>query len=192
MKIINTTIIALSLVATHAMADDYIIDKEGMHGSIEFKISHLGFSWMRGRFNNFDGHFSYDKDKPKASKIEVTIKTKSIDSNHAKRDKHLREEDFLDTDKYPEAKFISTSFEQNKDGTGILKGNFTLRGITKPISIDINYIGEGKDPWGGYRIGFEGTTRITLADYGMIYNLGPAAKELDLFFDFEGIRQTSK
>ncbi|MCF6346065.1 MAG: YceI family protein [Thiomicrorhabdus sp.] len=192
MKIINIAILALSIMATNAMADNYIIDKEGMHASIEFKISHLGYSWLKGRFNDFDGHFSYDKDKPETSKIEVTINTSSIDSNHAKRDKHLRDEDFLDTDKYPEAKFVSTSFKQNKDGTGILKGDFTFRGITKSIEIDINYIGEGDDPWGGYRIGFEGSTKITLADYGMTYNLGEEAKELELFFDIEGIKQASK
>ena len=192
MKRIYSALFALSLVATNVMADDYIIDKKGMHASIDFKISHLGFSWLRGRFNDFDGHFSYDKEQPENAKIEVVIKTSSIDSNHAKRDKHLREQDFLNTDKYPEAKFISRSFVQEKDGSGILKGDFTLRGVTKPILIEVKYIGEGKDPWGGYRIGFEGTAKIALADYGIVYDLGSTAKELELFFEIEGIRQTKQ
>lgn len=191
MKIIYSIFLSVSLSFTNmsAMANDYIIDIKGMHAAIQFKISHLGYSWLVGRFNDFDGSFSYDKNKPKASKIKVVIKTNSIDSNHAKRDKHLREEDFLNVDKYPEAKFISTSFSQNTDGTAILKGNFTLLGVTKPISINVKYIGEGDDPWGGYRIGFEGETRISLADYGLTYDLGPAAAEMDLFFQIEGVKQ---
>lgn len=77
----------------------------------------------------------------------------------------------------------------NEEGAGILKGNFTLHGVTKPIIINVKYIGEGDDPWGGYRVGFEGTTRIALADYGITKNLGPASAELDLIFAIEGIRK---
>ncbi len=189
MKIIYYVLISLSLFSTNIFADDYIIDKKGMHASIEFKISHLGYSWLRGRFNDFDGKFNYDKANPDASKINVTINTASVDSNHAERDKHLRGDEFLDVKKYPEATFNSTSFKQNKDGSAVLKGDFTLHGVTKPISINVNYINEGKDPWGGYRIGFEGTSRIALADYGILKNLGPASKELDLIFAIEGIKQ---
>jgi len=190
MKIINTTLlfVSLSFTSVSAIADKYIVDIEGMHAAIQFKISHLGYSWLVGRFNDFDGHFNYDKNKPEDSKIEIVIKTNSIDSNHAKRDKHLREEDFLDVDKHPEAKFTSTSFSQKSDGTGILKGDFTLLGVTKPISIDVKYIGQGDDPWGGYRVGFEGETMILLADYGLTYDLGPASTELQLFFHIEGIK----
>lgn len=189
MKIIYTAFIALSLMASTAMADDYVIDNKGMHASIQFKISHLGYSWLWGRFNDFDGHFSYDKDSPESTKIEVTIKTNSIDSNHAERDKHLRGEDFLNVAKFPQAKFVSTSFVQNEDGSGIMKGEFTLNGVTNPIAIDIKFIGEGKDPWGGYRIGFEGTSRIALADFNILKNIGPASKELDLIFSIEGVRK---
>jgi len=192
MKIIYSTFIVLNLMASSVIADDYVIDKKGMHASIQFKISHLGYSWLWGRFNDFDGHFSYDKNKPESSKIEVTIKTNSIDSNHAERDKHLRGEKFLHVDKFPQARFVSTSFKQNKDGSGLLKGEFTLHGVTKPITINVKYIGEGKDPWGGYRIGFEGTSSIALADFNITKNLGPASKELDLIFSIEGIRKASK
>ncbi len=171
------------------MADEYVIDNKGMHASIQFKISHLGYSWIWGRFNDFNGEFSYDKKNPNASKIDVTINTGSIDSNHAKRDKHLRSEEFLDVEKFPQSRFVSTSFTMNENGTGVLKGDFTLHGVTKPITIDVKYIGEGNDPWGGYRVGFEGTTRIALADYGILKNLGPASKELDLIFSIEGVRK---
>ena len=179
-------------ISNGATADDYVIDKKGMHASIQFKISHLGYSWLWGRFNDFDGHLSYDKTKLEASKIQVTINTLSVDTNHAERDKHIRGKGLLDTDKYPQAKFISTSYTQNKDGTGILKGDFTLHGMTKPITINVNYIAEGKDPWGGYRIGFEGTSKISLSDFNITKNLGPASKEVDLIFAIEGIRQNTR
>lgn len=192
MKMIYFVLVGLSLAVANVMADDYVIDKKGMHASIQFKISHLGYSWLWGRFNDFDGHFSYDKSKPEASKIEVTIRTGSVDSNHSERDKHLRGDGFLDVEKYPRATFTSTSFVQNEDGTGILKGDFTLHGVTKSITINVKYIGEGKDPWGGYRIGFEGTSRIALADFGITRNLGSASKNLDLIFAIEGVRQSGK
>lgn len=189
MKIIFIILSILSLMTANVNAADYMIDKKGMHASIQFKISHLGYSWLWGRFNDFDGHFNYDENKPEESRIEVIINTQSVDSNHALRDKHIRGKGLLEVDKYPQAKFISTSFTQNKDGSGIVKGDFTLHGVTKPISIDIKFVGEGNDPWGGYRIGFEGSSRIALADYNITKNLGPAAKELDLFFSIEGIRK---
>ena len=192
MKIIYTVLITLGLITSNAVADEYVIDKKGMHASIQFKISHLGYSWLWGRFNDFEGQFSYDKGQPENSKITVNINTKSVDSNHAMRDKHLRGEDFLDVDKFPQAKFVSSAFSQNKDGNAVLTGNLTLHGVTKSINIAVNSIGEGQDPWGGYRVGFEGKTRIALADFGIVKNLGPASKELDLILSIEGVRVSDK
>lgn len=179
----------LSLFGVSAVASDYVIDKKGMHASISFKISHLGYSWLYGRFNDFDGDFSYDKAKPEASKVKVTINTASVDSNHAERDKHLRGEDFLNVKKYPQATFVSKSYKEGSDGTAKLVGDLTLHGVTKSITIDAKYLNEGKDPWGGYRIGFEGSTKIALADFGIVKNLGPASKELELILAIEGIKK---
>ena len=189
MRVARYSCLVLLLVSANVMADEYVIDKKGMHASIQFKISHLGYSWLWGRFNNFNGEFTYDKANSSASSITVTIDPSSVDSNHAERDKHLRSDEFLDVEKYPESKFVSSSFILNEDGTGVLKGNFTLRGVTKPITIDVKYLGEGEDPWGGYRVGFEGTTRIALEDYNITKNLGPASKELDLILNIEGVRK---
>ena len=188
MKKIYLLLIILIFTTSNVMAKDYIIDKKGMHASIQFKISHLGYSWLWGRFNDFDGTLSYDREKPEAAKIEVRINTRSVDSNHAERDKHIRGKGLLEVEQYPQAKFISTSYTQNKDNQGILKGNLTLHGVTRPITINVTYIGEGKDPWGGYRIGFEGTSRLSLADYNINKNLGPASKELELIFAIEAIQ----
>jgi polyisoprenoid-binding protein YceI len=189
MRVFYIVLLALSFVSTPTMAAEYVIDKKGMHASIQFRIMHLGYSWLWGRFNDFDGEFTYDRNNANASKIEVIINTSSIDSNHAERDKHLRGDEFLEVEKFPQSSFVSTSFNMNEDGSGELKGDFTLHGVTKPITIQLTYLGEGDDPWGGYRVGFEGTTRIALADYGILKNLGPASKELDLFLAIEGVRK---
>jgi polyisoprenoid-binding protein YceI len=189
-KTILSTVLAAALVTSNTvMAEDYAIDKKGMHASIQFKISHLGYSWLLGRFNDFDGSFSYDEKKPNASKVAVTINTKSVDSNHAERDKHLRGSDFLDTTKFPQAKFVSTNYKESADGKAKLTGKFTLHGVTKDIVIDVTKIGAGKDPWGGYRRGFEGKTRIALKDYGITKNLGPASAELELTLNIEGVKK---
>ncbi len=184
-----TMFVCMALLSGNVLADDYVIDKKGMHAFIQFKISHLGFSWLYGRFNEFAGEFTYDKENPSASSVVVNINPASVDSNHAERDKHLRSEDFLYVDKFPEARFVSNSFSMNDDGTGILSGDFTLRGVTKSLQIAISKTGEGKDPWGGYRVGFEGKTSFALADYGIPKDLGPATKEVELILSIEGVRK---
>ncbi len=180
---------AAAMTATSASAADYVIDTDGAHAAIQFKIKHLGYSWLAGRFNTFEGDFSYDAEKPEDSKINVTIQTASLDSNHAERDKHLKSDDFLDVADYPEATFTSTRFVPEDADSGILEGTFTLHGVTKDIAFPVQKIGEGSDPWGGYRAGFEGQTTLKLADYGMTYNLGPASTEVQLELFIEGVRK---
>ena len=184
--------IALTIAMTVAplvQAADYLIDTEKAHAFIQFRIKHLGYSWLLGRFNDFEGTFSYDEADPAASRVEVTIRTASIDSNHAERDKHLRGEDFLDVDKFPQAAFVSTGFTENEDKSAVLTGNLTLRGVTRPVSIAVKPVGHGPDPWGGKRRGFEGATTLKLADYDIDFDLGPAAREVELFLSVEGIEQ---
>jgi polyisoprenoid-binding protein YceI len=178
-----------SFTSMQALASDYVIDTEGAHAFIQFKISHLGYSWLVGRFNRFSGEFSYDENDPASAHIEVRIETASIDSNHAERDKHLRDEDILDVERYPEARFVSTSYAERADGSGLLRGDLTLHGVTRQIEIDIKQVGAGSDPWGGYRRGFEGSTRITLADFGITKFLGNAAREMTFSLGIEGVRQ---
>lgn len=190
-RLLASSVLALGLFSSAAVvqADDYTIDSQGMHASINFRIQHLGYSWVYGRFNEFEGNFSYDEAKPDASKVEVTIKTTSIDSNHAERDKHLRSGDFLEVKNFPEAKFVSTAYKHNGDGTGTLSGDFTLKGVTKPLDIKVREIGAGKDPWGGFRRGFEGSAKFALADYGITTDLGPASKEVELILSIEGVKK---
>jgi len=189
-KLVLATLVSAALFgANQTQAADYVIDTDGAHAFVQFKISHLGYSWLLGRFNDFEGTFSYDEANPSAAKVNVTIDVASLDSNHAERDKHLRSGDFFNVSKYPEAKFASTGYTPNGDGTGTLKGNFTLHGTTKEIVIDVKEIGSGQDPWGGFRRGFEGSVTLTPAEFGMDYDLGPASETVEIFLSIEGIRK---
>lgn len=188
--LLNTAVsAALVLSASAVNAAEYVIDTKGAHAFVNFKIKHLGYSWLHGRFNTFGGEFNYDAEKPNASQIMVNIDTTSLDSNHAERDKHLRGKDFLNVDKYPTATFKSTNITFNNDDSGKVTGDFTLHGVTKSITFEIDKIGEGQDPWGGYRVGFEGETSLKLSDYGINYNLGPASTHVDIGLFIEGIRK---
>jgi len=171
---------------TGVVAAEYEIDPA--HTFIEFQTSHLGFSLLKGRFNTFSGSFQWDKDNPEASSINVTVEADSVDSNWAERDKHLRGDDFLRVDEFPEITFKSTGYTGNAD-EGTLTGILTLRGVSKEVELDVERIGEGDDPWGGYRAGFRAATRINRMEYGSPRNLGPEANMVDLEFNIEGIRQ---
>ncbi|ABI38258.1 YceI family protein [Shewanella sp. MR-4] len=172
-----------------ASAADYVIDREGAHASITFKVSHLGYSYVVGRFNDFSGDFSYDAKNPTAAKVNVKVNTLSVDSNHAERDKHIRSGDFLNTAKFAEATFVSTSVEDKGNGDMVITGNFTLNGVTKPLAIQAHAVGEGQDPWGGYRAGFIGTTTFAMKDYGIKMDLGPASANVELDLVVEGVRK---
>lgn len=167
----------------------YVIDTQGAHAFIQFRIKHLGYSWLYGRFDDFGGTFVYDEDDPANSSVKVEIKTASLDSNHAERDRHLRGADFLDAARFPTATFKSTSYKETGFNTAILKGELTLKGIVRPIAIAVERIGSGPDPWGGYRRGFEGRTEFALKDFGIDYNLGPASRTVEMILSVEGVRQ---
>jgi len=182
-------VLGSALMGGQAMAADYAIDKQGQHAFVNFKISHLGYSWLYGTFKDFDGSFSFDAANPEASKVSVTINTASVDSNHAERDKHLRGSDFLNVEAHPTATFESTAVASTGEGTADITGNLTLNGVTKPVVIKAKLLGEGKDPWGGYRAGFEGSTTLKLKDFDIQKDLGPASQEVELILSVEGVRQ---
>jgi polyisoprenoid-binding protein YceI len=177
------------LSAGHAMAADYAIDTQGQHAFVNFKISHLGYSWLYGSFKDFDGSFSFDDKNPEASKVNVTLNTQSVDTNNAERDKHIRSGDFLNVGKHPTANFASTAVKSTGEGTADITGNLTLNGVTKPVVIAATFIGQGDDPWGGYRAGFAGSTMLKLKDFAIEKDLGPASAEVELIISVEGVRQ---
>ena len=171
------------------ITDYYRIDTLGSHASVNFKIKHLGYSWLTGRFDKFAGSFNYDEKAPEKSKISITVKTKSIDSAHALRDNHLRGAKYLNVKKYPEARFVSNGFTPIDKITARLTGKLNLHGVTRDIDTTITRIGGGEDPWGGYRQGFETHFTIRLNDYGIKHSLGEASEELQLSIYLEGVKE---
>ena len=169
-----------------APAADFDIDPT--HSFIEFKIQHLGYSWLFGRFDKLAGTFSYDPAKPEASRMTVEVDTTSLNTNHAERDKHLRGKEFLEVDKFGKAAFKTTGYKGTAD-KGVLSGVLSFHGVDKPIEVAVSKVGEGKDPWGGYRAGFIGTYTMTRADFGVNYDLGPASTTVELTFGIEGTKK---
>ena len=188
-KTIASLALGSALFAGQLLAADYVIDREGQHAFINFKISHLGYSWMHGGFKDFSGTFSYDEKNPDAGKVQVSINTASVDTNHAERDKHLRSDDFLNVSKFPTATFVSTAVKASGNDTAEISGNLTLNGVTKPVVIQAKLVGQGDDPWGGYRAGFSGSTTFKLKDFNIKKDLGPASQEVELILSVEGVRQ---
>lgn len=190
-KSLLVSAISATMISFPAAAADYVIDTKGAHASINFAVKHLGYSWLTGRFDNFSGEFSYDPAKPEASSVSVTIDTTSVNSNHAERDKHLRSDDFLNVEKFPKATFVSKKIVldgDDKDEFDIV-GDLTLNGVTKSITIEVEKIGEGKDPWGGYRAGFSGETEIKMKDFNIKMDLGPASQTVKLELEVEGVKK---
>ncbi|PXX97535.1 YceI family protein [Halomonas sp. LBP4] len=186
-----TALAAAALVPlSQAQADDYAIDTEGQHGFIQFKINHLGYSYILGNFEEFSGQFQYDPENLEAASVEMEVQVDSLNTNNAERDKHFLSSDFLDAGEYPTATFVSTGFTPNGDDDGMLTGDLTLHGETREIEMPVTLMGEGEDPWGGYRAGFEGSAMLTLADFGIDMSDFPEAMhELELYVTFEGVRQ---
>lgn len=192
---LNKTAIAV-LTATallplsQAQAAEYVIDSENQHAFIQFKISHLGYSYVLGTFDDFTGQFTYDPQNLEAASVKINVDVSSLDTSHAERNKHILSEDFLAAGEYPEASFVSTGFEPSGEDQGKLTGDLTLHGVTQPITMQVEHIGGGEDPWGNYRQGFEGSTTLELADYDIdVSKFPPVMQSLELYVTFEGIRQ---
>jgi len=184
-------LLSISCAYSASATEHYAIDIKGQHAFIQFKVKHLGYSWLLGEFRTFGGDFTYDAKHPENNSVRVTIDAASIDTNHAERNKHLRSPDFFDVHQYPKVSYVSTSYEDMGQGKGIIHGVLTLRGVKKAVDIRVQQIGSGADPWGGYRRGFEGHTTLHLSDYHMPFapKLGPVSDAVELFLSIEGVRQ---
>jgi len=184
-KILSLCCLLLFCVsATRADGAEYVFDKLGQHVFITFKASHLGYSYILGHFEDFNGSFVYDPQKPEDSSVHVTVDVRSLDTDHAERDKHLRGSGYFDVETYPSITFASSSYAGSST-SGVLTGNLNLRGVSKTIAIDVSKIGEGDDPWGGYRSGFEGSVLLDAGDYGLPAWIGG----VEVYLVVEGVRQ---
>ncbi|MEO9655782.1 YceI family protein [Marinomonas sp.] len=179
MKIIAST--TLALLSSLSMAADYNVDPG--HSFVSFKVGHLGVSTTQGSFNEFSGKFSYPEGGQSGS-ASFIIQADSVDTNHEARDKHLRSPDFLDVKQFPTLSFKSTQFDGQT-----LTGDLTLHGITKPVSFEVTKVGEGNDPWGGYRAGFEASTTFKRSDFGITYFIPGVSDETQIDVFVEGIKE---
>jgi polyisoprenoid-binding protein YceI len=139
------------------------------HSGVHFTVRHMVVSKVRGAFDKFGGTVSFDEADPSRSKVSVRIDAASIDTREPKRDAHLRSPDFFDVEKYPELAFESTGVERDGDGYRVT-GELTLHGVTRPVVLNVEYLGIGKDPWGNQRIGFAATGTINRKEFGLGWN----------------------
>jgi len=140
------------------------------HSGVHFTVRHMVISKVRGSFGRFAGVVDFDAQDPAASKVSVRIEAASIDTQEEKRDGHLRSPDFFDVEQYPELRFDSTRVEK-LDGDGYrVTGDLTIHGVTRPVVLDAEYLGRGKDPWGNERLGFQARASINRKDFGLNWN----------------------
>lgn len=148
-------------------ADVYNVDPS--HSEVSFQIRHM-VSQVRGRFNDFKGTVNLDPANLAKSSVEFRVKAASIDTASPDRDKHLRAADFFDVEKYPEITFKSTSIKSTGKDAYAVTGDFTMRGVTKKITLPVTFLGSANDPWDNVRAGFETGTTLNRKDYGMNWN----------------------
>lgn len=146
----------------------YVIDPS--HSRVGFVVRHLGFSKVRGSFEQFEGTISMAQDDLTTLQVEATIQAASVNTNEATRDNHLRTNDFFLVETYPTITFKSTEVRGISGSSFTLVGEFTLRGVTKTIELESEYLGSGKDPWGNLKAAFEARTKINRKEYGVSWN----------------------
>ena len=146
----------------------YAIDPT--HSRIGFSARHAMVTKVRGSFNEFEGTGHFDVEDPTKSSLQLTIQAASIDTRNADRDGHLKSNDFFDMEAYPEITFASTAVELVDPVTFRVTGDLTVKGITKPVSVDLEYTGTAQDPFGNTRIGLEGSTVVNRKDFGVSWN----------------------
>ena len=154
--------------AERTLTGNYTIDPS--HSHIGFTARHAMVTKVRGSFNEYEGAGYFDSEDPTKSKLELTIQADSIDTGNADRDNHLRGNDFFDMETHPEIRFVSTQVESLGDERYRVTGDLTIKGATKPVSVEFDYTGTAVDPFGNQRIGFEGRTTINRKEWGVNWN----------------------
>ena len=193
MRKILPVILGMSL-AQAAYADTYAIDKD--HSQVGFKIKHLAISTVPGTFSEFSGTFDFDPKNVAAAKVDATIAVSSVNTNQAKRDNHLRDADFFDVLKFPEMKFVSKKVTPVDADSFKVVGELTIRDVTKPVTLDVEFGGAAKDPWGNDRAAFTATTKFNRKDWGMQWNKALetggllVGEDVHVTLEIEGIKKS--
>lgn len=175
----------------NVFAADYQVDVS--HSKVGFSVRHMMVGKVHGRFKEFEGKFSFDPDKGTVSNTNFVVKVPSIDTDDAKRDDHLRNEDFFNAEKFPTMTLTNSKLTKKGKDKYKWAGDLTIRGVTKPVVFDLEFVSPTKDPWGNNRAGFSANTRINRKDFGMTWNktldAGGLAvgDEVDIQIDVEAI-----
>lgn len=177
----------LTAPLAEAPAGTYELEKS--HASITFTVMHMGLANYTMRFDDFDAKVNLDPAKPEASKLDVTIRPASLDSNNPKMTEHANNSDFFDVEKYPAITFTSTSIEKTGEKTGKITGNLTLHGVTKPVVLDAIYNGGGAHPMmKKHALGFSATTTIKRSEFGMGYGVPMVADDVHARIEVEFLK----
>ncbi|PWC88457.1 hypothetical protein TSH100_07865 [Azospirillum sp. TSH100] len=159
------------------------------HTAVAFIVNHVGFSNVIGRFNTVGGDVTFDKDAVEKSVVTVTIDTTSVDTNHAKRDEHLRSPDFFNAKEFPKMTFKSTKIEKTGDKTGKLHGDLTLLGVTKPVVLDVTFNKDGVSPASKLETaGFSARGTVKRTDFGMKYGAPAIGDDIQLLIEVEAVK----
>tara|TARA_R110002072_G_scaffold145791_1_gene292451 strand:- start:307 stop:942 length:636 start_codon:yes stop_codon:yes gene_type:complete len=168
-------------------AEHYNFDKA--HTQILFFVDHLGFSTSQGEFLGYDGSFDFDNEHPEKSSVDITIQSASIDMDDTPWDDHMKSKDFFNVEEFPTMTFKSTEIKVTGRETADITGDFTLLGITKPVTLKVKHNKSGKHAFSGkYVSGFSATTQLKRSDFGMVYGLPMIGDDIDIRIEVEGIR----
>jgi polyisoprenoid-binding protein YceI len=146
---------------------------DAAHTLVEFSAKHMMITTVKGRFADINGVITIDESNPGASSVEAEIATASIDTRSEQRDQHLRSGDFLDVEQYPQISFRSRRIEGAQAEAGStfrVVGDLTIHGVTREVTLDTTFEGQGRDPWGGERVSFSAITKIDRRDFGLTWN----------------------
>ena len=186
----------LVAAAAPARASTYKIDPD--HSSINFTIAHLTISRVHGRFDKFSGTIEYEPGKMDLWKTDASIETASINTSVEARDKHLRSPDFFNAEKFPVMTFKSMKVSDVKEMKGKLTGDFTMLGVTKPVTLEVEGYGPVKDPWGNERVGATAKGKINRKDFGMVWNKNldtgglMIGDEVEIVLEIEAVKEKPK
>jgi polyisoprenoid-binding protein YceI len=168
-RILLLVLLSVVVVPVLAFGATWQIDPD--HSSLQFKVSHLTVSKVKGDFGKFKGTVTLDESDLTSLKVELTAETASVNTGHAKRDEHLRNEDFFYVAKYPNITFVSKKIVRGEGNRLKVVGDLSIRGVTKEITVDVEGpTPEVKDPWGNFRRGATGTSKINRKDFGILWN----------------------
>lgn len=193
MKRLLAVLVGTLILATpvaQAQPARYTLDPE--HVAVAFLVKHIGFASTLGQFLEVEGSFVFDESVPSVSDLEVTIEADSVFTAHERRDDHVRSDDFLAADDHPEITFAMTAAEQTGARTGTVTGDLTIRGVTRPVTLEVTWNKSGKYPFNdNYVTGISARTTIQRSDFGMTYALdnGLVGDEVEILIEAEAIRQ---